>query len=88
MDELLFGESACPQSLVNGTVNTEYKNWIKDDQLFISWLRSFMSEGILSSIAQYNTTSSVWKALERMFASQSKARLLQHKSQLQMTKER
>ena len=60
LDEVLFGESAFPpQCLVNGTVNPEYRNWIRNNQLLLSWLRSLISEGILGPIAQYNTSSSV-----------------------------
>uniref|UniRef100_A0A803QGZ4 Uncharacterized protein n=1 Tax=Cannabis sativa TaxID=3483 RepID=A0A803QGZ4_CANSA len=41
-----------------------------------------MNETILGSSAQYDSSYEAWRALEQRFASQSKARLLQIKSQL------
>uniref|UniRef100_A0A803P1W3 Integrase catalytic domain-containing protein n=1 Tax=Cannabis sativa TaxID=3483 RepID=A0A803P1W3_CANSA len=41
-----------------------------------------MSETILGSLAQYNSSYDAWRALEQRFANQSKARLLRIKSQL------
>ncbi|KAF4352340.1 hypothetical protein G4B88_000943 [Cannabis sativa] len=41
-----------------------------------------MTEGVLGTVASYTTSNAVWKALEQKFSSQSKARLLQLKSQL------
>uniref|UniRef100_A0A803PY32 Integrase catalytic domain-containing protein n=1 Tax=Cannabis sativa TaxID=3483 RepID=A0A803PY32_CANSA len=40
-----------------------------------------MTEGVLGSVANFNTVYSVWRALEQRFASQSRARLLQLKGQ-------
>lgn len=45
-----------------------------------------MTEGILGTITSCATSYEVWTELERCFASQTKARALQLKLQLQITK--
>uniref|UniRef100_A0A803P4A9 Integrase catalytic domain-containing protein n=1 Tax=Cannabis sativa TaxID=3483 RepID=A0A803P4A9_CANSA len=82
LDDVLLTGIPPPAQLVNGNVNPEFSAWRRKDQLLLRWLRSSMSETILGSLAQYESSSTAWKALEQRFASQSKARLLQIKSQL------
>lgn len=82
LDELLFTALAPPPKLINGVDNPLYFQWRRKDQLLLSWLRSSMTEGVLATVASYTTSHSVWTALEQRFASQSKARLLQLKGQL------
>uniref|UniRef100_A0A803Q8D0 Integrase catalytic domain-containing protein n=1 Tax=Cannabis sativa TaxID=3483 RepID=A0A803Q8D0_CANSA len=81
LDEILFTDTPPPQNLVNRTVNSEYTQWKKKDQLLLSWLRSSMSEVILASVANHTSFHSLWRALEQKFSSQTKARLLQLKGQ-------
>lgn len=68
------------------TVNPEYALWKKQDQLLLSWLLSSMNESVLSSVISCTTSYEVWNALERLFSSQSKARILQLRMQLQTQK--
>uniref|UniRef100_A0A803NKT0 Integrase catalytic domain-containing protein n=1 Tax=Cannabis sativa TaxID=3483 RepID=A0A803NKT0_CANSA len=82
LDNLLFSNEAPLERLINVVENPQFLQWRHKDQLLLSWLRSSMTEGILATVACYNTSNSVWRALEQKFASQSKARLLQLKSQL------
>ena len=66
--------------------NSKYVQWLRQDQLLLSWLLSTMTESVLSIVVRYTTSFEVWNALETLFASQSKARILQLKMQLQTTK--
>uniref|UniRef100_A0A803PBY2 Uncharacterized protein n=1 Tax=Cannabis sativa TaxID=3483 RepID=A0A803PBY2_CANSA len=52
--------------------------------LLLSWLRSSISKTILASVANYTTSFSVLRALEQKFASQTKARQLEHKRQFSL----
>ncbi|KAL9426374.1 hypothetical protein AB3S75_033203 [Citrus x aurantiifolia] len=72
--------------IVTTVENPEYIKWLRQDQFLLSWLLSTMTESVLSIVVQYTTSFEVWNALETLFASQSKARILQLKMQLQTTK--
>ena len=54
--------------------------WHQQDQLLLSWLLSPTFEGVLTQVISY---SKVWFTLEKLFTSQSKARVLQLCIQLQ-----
>uniref|UniRef100_A0A803QAA2 Retrotransposon gag domain-containing protein n=1 Tax=Cannabis sativa TaxID=3483 RepID=A0A803QAA2_CANSA len=81
LDEILFHGVPSPSTLVNGSPNPMFAQRRKKDQLLLSWLRSSLSEGVLTSIANFQSSYMVWKALEQRFNSQSRARLLQLKNQ-------
>uniref|UniRef100_A0A803QAA5 Reverse transcriptase Ty1/copia-type domain-containing protein n=1 Tax=Cannabis sativa TaxID=3483 RepID=A0A803QAA5_CANSA len=81
LDEILFHRVPSPSTLVNGSPNPMFAQRRKKDQLLLSWLRSSPSEGVLTSIANFQSSYMVWKALEQRFNSQSRARLLQLKNQ-------
>ncbi|KAF4384398.1 hypothetical protein F8388_004631 [Cannabis sativa] len=82
LDDILLGGHSPPERLVNGQTNPEFTIWKRKDQLLLSWLRSSMSESVLGSLAQFQSSYTAWRALEQRYASQSKARILQIKSQL------
>ncbi|XP_047262096.1 uncharacterized protein LOC107878073 isoform X1 [Capsicum annuum] len=67
------------------TVSPAYTTWRRQDQLLLSWLLSSLTGNVLGKVVRCATTK-VWHALETMFASQSKARLMQLRLQLQTTK--
>ncbi|KAF4379061.1 hypothetical protein F8388_022148 [Cannabis sativa] len=82
LDDILLGGHSPPERLVNGQTNPEFTIWKRKDQLLLSWLRSSMSESVLGSLAQFQSSYTACRALEQRYASQSKARILQIKSQL------
>ena len=66
--------------------NQEYTLWHRQDQLVLSWLLLSISEGVLAQVIGCSTSSEVWITLEKLFASQSKTRILQLHIQLQSIK--
>lgn len=68
------------------TINPEFVVWQWQDQLLASWILSLLSEGILVMMLGLNSSYEIWQTLETNFASQSKARLMQYKLQLQTLK--
>ncbi|KAH9723964.1 retrovirus-related pol polyprotein from transposon RE2 [Citrus sinensis] len=64
---------------VERTENPAYVNWRAHDQTLLSWLFSTISEGILSSILNYDTSFDVWKSIEKQFGVQSEAKVLANK---------
>lgn len=65
--------------------NPEFFTWIRRDQYLVSWLLSSMSESMLGNVTRY-VTAKIQLAMENLFQSQSKARVMQLKLQLQTTK--
>ncbi|KAL3652810.1 hypothetical protein CASFOL_002491 [Castilleja foliolosa] len=56
------------------------------NQILASWILSSLSENILALMIGLSSSSQIWHVLESNFASQSKAKTLQYKLQLQTTK--
>ncbi|KAL3644258.1 Helix-loop-helix protein 2 [Castilleja foliolosa] len=68
------------------TLSPTFSLWNRQDQILASWILSSLSESILPLMIGLNSSSEIWSVLERNFASQSKAKTLQYKLQLQTTK--
>jgi hypothetical protein len=63
-------------------VNPAYSLWYQQDKLVLTALISSLSENILVHVYGLNTSRAVWLALKKIFASQSKARVMQSRFQL------
>lgn len=63
-------------------VNPAYTLWYQQDKFVLTALISSLSKSILVHVCGLHTSRDVWLALEKMFASQSKARLMQSRLQL------
>ncbi|KAH6760097.1 hypothetical protein C2S51_017046 [Perilla frutescens var. frutescens] len=92
LEGFLTGERKCPESCVLGTLNEdivpnpEFIAWNRQDKLIMSWLLSSMTNGILVGVTGLTTTKEIWDTLESNFTSQSRAKLMQLKYQLQTLK--
>ena len=56
--------------------NDEYEAWVAKDQQILNYLLSSLSQDIRIEVATLPTTATVWEAIEAMFASQSRARVI------------
>ncbi|XP_074361424.1 uncharacterized protein LOC141701687 [Apium graveolens] len=65
------------------TVNPAYVQWQKQDQVLLGWLLSSLSEAVLAQVVGLTTTRDAWIALDRQFASKSRARIMQLRRELQ-----
>lgn len=88
LEKFLIGSVPVPEKYVPGTsdevvINPEYVTWRRQDQLITSWLLSSMTEGILVGVVGLTNSMEIWTTLEANFASQSRAKLMQLKFQLQ-----
>ncbi|CAA0825571.1 Unknown protein [Striga hermonthica] len=92
LEGFLDGSSLPPTRFIPGAeedllqVNPEYTSWERQDQLLASWLLSSLSESILISVVGMHTSSQIWKSLESSFSTQSKARTMHYRIQLQNLK--
>jgi hypothetical protein len=68
--------------------NPEYLSWYQRDQLIISVLVSTLSDSYVSHAVGCTTSRALWESLEKMFASQAHARIMQVHFQLATLKKR
>lgn len=68
------------------TVNLDYLHSQRQDQLLLGWLMSILSESVLAQCFGRTSLRSLWSTLEHLFASQSRARVMQLRFQLQTLK--
>lgn len=66
--------------------NPEYLSWYQRDQLIISVLVSTLSDFYVSHAVGCTTSSTLWESLEKMFAAQVHARIMQVHFQLATSK--
>ncbi|KAK6115126.1 hypothetical protein DH2020_007395 [Rehmannia glutinosa] len=67
-------------------INPAYTTWMRQDQLLASWLLSSLSENILITTVGLSSSKEIWESLETSFASQSRAKIMQFRLQLQTLK--
>ena len=63
-------------SRVAQRVNPDYLAWMKTDQALMSWLLSSISESMLGHVIHCTSFSQIWIALQQLFTTLSKARVL------------
>jgi hypothetical protein len=62
--------------------NPAYSTWYQQDKLIMCTLISSLSENLLTHVVNLKTSCEVWVSLEKIFASESKARVMQYRYQL------
>lgn len=68
------------------TENPAFATWIRTDQLLLSWMFSSIQENLLTSVIHCVSSKELWDSLTRMFVSQTQARIMPLKMQLQTAK--
>jgi hypothetical protein len=86
------GEMPCPSKFISTiaiatipsvlTPNPDYSAWYHQDKIVLSALISTLTEDVLPHVVGVPTSREVWVLFEKMFASESKARLMQTHFQL------
>lgn len=62
-----------------GKINVEFENWEQQDQLLVSWLLASMSENLTRRMVGCDYSYQIWKKIEVLFASQTRAKINQLK---------
>lgn len=75
-----------PSTSHDRVVNPDFQIWIRRDQLLLSWLIGSIAEVMIGHITRCVSSRDLWFTLEALFQSQSKARVMQLKLQLQTQK--
>ncbi|KAK1663765.1 hypothetical protein QYE76_051924 [Lolium multiflorum] len=87
-------EKIIVEKLVDGkTVHQEEENalyaaWIEKDQQVLAYLLNSISHEVLIQLTEHQTAHETWKAIQVMFASQSRARVQNLRQQLDELKKR
>lgn len=71
---------------LSSEINTDYTDWITQNQHLLSWINAILSESVLAYVVRLSTSSAVWKVLERRFAFLSRSHIIQLKTQIQTIK--
>lgn len=89
------GTNAQPQRLIiqsnnNQRVTTlpnpDFLIWQRQDQALMSWLLSSMTKEVLGHVTSCTLSLELWRDIESSFSSQTKAKILQLRMQLQNSK--
>jgi hypothetical protein len=77
------GSVLCPPSQVSDSssgsslaINPSFLRWKQHDQLILSALLSSLSMDVLHLVVDCQTSSCVWRTLEKTFASPSNSRII------------
>ncbi|TXG67760.1 hypothetical protein EZV62_009035 [Acer yangbiense] len=70
----------------DGSDNEIFLDFEQQDQILLCWLSSSISQDLLPQLVGCSTTCEAWHSVERLFASQSRANVMQLKLQLQTLK--
>lgn len=68
--------------VVQTVPNYEYLAWHAQDQQLLSYLNSSLSKEVLAQVATCTTSAETWKALQVMYSSQSRARVMHLRGKL------
>ena len=68
------------------TPNPAYAVWYTQDQQVLSFLVASLSREVVLQVIGINSSAGVWKAINQMFASQSRAKVIQLRGQLNNTR--
>nr|CAD1829376.1 unnamed protein product [Ananas comosus var. bracteatus] len=74
--------SSPPPKEINNAANPAYKDWYIKDQIVLSWIRSSISESVLSQVVGATTAYAAWSRLQTTYASGSRAQVRTLKSAL------
>ena len=68
------------------TSNPLYEHWQRQDAIIVAILFSTISENILLQVVSHTTSAAIWCALAKSFSSQSRARVIQLRTELVNTR--
>uniref|UniRef100_A0A803NGE1 Retrovirus-related Pol polyprotein from transposon TNT 1-94 n=1 Tax=Cannabis sativa TaxID=3483 RepID=A0A803NGE1_CANSA len=87
LDGYILGTIPQPPAILAGNIpNPDIQQWIRFDQFLMHWLMNSVTEHMLGHVIHCHTSSEIWTTFAQLFATRSRARLLQLQNLLQTTK--
>ncbi|KAJ1704569.1 hypothetical protein LUZ63_004348 [Rhynchospora breviuscula] len=85
------GSKPSPDPFLTGangtqTANPDFELWIQQDQLILAWILSSVSTSILTQVVNCETSADLWRKIQDIYSTQSIAKILDLKLQLQTSK--
>ena len=80
------GEGSSSGGQAQIRVNPEFVAWTRTNQALMVWLLGSIYEVMLGHVVRCTSAQQIWSTISSLFSSNSKARLLQLRFQLQMLK--
>jgi hypothetical protein len=68
------------------TFNPLYEHWQRQDAIIVAILFSIISESVLIQVVSHTTSAAIWRALAKSFSSQSRAWVIQLRTELVNTR--
>ena len=68
------------------TFNSFYEHWQRQDAIMIVILFSIVSENVFIQVVSHTTSTAIWCALAKSFSSQSRAQVIQLRTELVNTR--
>ncbi|XP_057803046.1 uncharacterized protein LOC131018337 [Salvia miltiorrhiza] len=84
--EFIDPMAQAPPLLPSSSTSPPNSAWLRRDQYLLSWMLSSVTESMLGHVVRCSSSREFWSVLERLFMSQSKARIMQLRLLLQTTK--
>lgn len=72
-----------PEETADVAALATYTAWRKKDRLVLVWIRATLSDTVLISVARATTSHGLWAMIQNLNQSETLARLMQLKTQLQ-----
>ena len=86
LEGFLLGTKTQPSESLDDYANPDFGHWHRLDQFLLGWLLLTVTESMLGHVLHCHTSYAVWKTLEQLFSTKSKARILNLRFLLQSTK--
>ena len=88
LEGFLSGDQEAPPAINahDSSPNPVYLAWRRQDQLLSAWLQGSLSESTMIHVVGLSSSKDIWQAIQTSYASQSKAKVMQYKLQLQTFK--
>ena len=87
LEEFIYGTCDVPPRLIAGEANPAYVLHQRQDMLLISWLLASISTNYLPQVIGCSSSHQIWTTVEQLFNSQSTAKVMFYKRQIQLLKE-
>ena len=76
LEGFLFGTKTYPSESLGDFANPDFVHWHRLYQFLLSWLLLTITESMLGHVLHCHTSYAIWKTLEQLFPTKSKAQIL------------
>ncbi|KAL5563358.1 hypothetical protein UlMin_033105 [Ulmus minor] len=86
LEDYIYGTDQIPPRLLEGNPNPEFIRYHRQDRLLISWILASITPSYLPQLVGCSSSRQIWTTIEQLFSSQSTAKVMFYKRQIQTLK--